>query len=679
MNADAMIEVGRRIGRRIVERALWEGDVCTWEVEAFDARIGRSRTTVALGGLYQGTAGIALFLGELARVTGDAGAARAAVGALRHSLAWAAGLPPASFAFHGGRVGAAWVAARLAAALGRPELRREVPGLIAPLAGREERDSIFDVISGAGGAIPALLALAGEADGGAALAIACRLGDRLIAAARREPGGWSWATMSPGVARNLTGLAHGVSGIAVALLELARATGSGRYRFAAEMGFLYERRLFDPERSNWPDLRHPVLNELLYSGDPDAARAAAVAGTVPPYRPVYMTAWCHGAAGIGLARLRALALTGAEIYRREAEAALATTLPGLRPPVRNNYSFCHGAAGNCELPLVASELFADPSLRAVCEACAEYGWETYERVGVPWPCGTFEQRSDPSLMVGEAGIGHFYLRLADPETPSVLLPEPAIAAGASDDDGGFGELAASWVEETFGTARRAFAALGAPSRVRPPATATPLETSPVETAYRELRDAVEGARGRRRELLVDAFALERERYELNAVPNDLAAAYVRRLRTPAPDAVEWTTATFARAEDLRRVSTRWDWIGWPREEEVTAAAAAPPEDDQEWVVQRRDDRFLTRRVGPLTALVLDALEPPARLEELVERAAAALDGAVGGGALAGRILSQLRELVTAGLVEIATPLAVAGEGSARPALAAVSDEPTEAG
>jgi hypothetical protein len=58
-----------------------------------------------------------------------------------------------------------------------------------------------------------------------------------------------------------------------------------------------------------------------------------------------------------------------------------------------------------------------PRLRQVAELAAREGIETYEARGRPWPCGTHGGMPDPSLIVGEAGIGAFYLCLADPETP----------------------------------------------------------------------------------------------------------------------------------------------------------------------------------------------------------------------------------------------------------------------
>jgi hypothetical protein len=648
MRPDELIEVAARIGRRIVDRARWDGDACTWEVERFDYTLGSARPQIADGALYQGTAGIALFLGELARVAGDDAAARTAAAAIRHALAAAAELPPAGFGFHNGRVGIAWAAARLAAVLDRPELRAEAAAGLASLAGREREDHVLDVVGGAAGAIPALLALYRDLGRDEPLEVACRLGDRLIETARREPGGWSWGSAGAAIVRNLTGVAHGASGIAVALLELARASGRGRYRFAAEMALLYERRLFDAEHSNWPDLRHKELNDLAHSGDPDAVRRAALAGAVPPYRPVFMTAWCHGAPGIGLARLRALALTGDEVHRREAEAALEATLPGLRPPTAENYSLCHGVGGNCELPLEASAAFGNAALRAVCDDCADYGWETYERAGRPWPCGTENQVSDPSLMLGEAGIGHFYLRLADPATPPVLMPAAPEPAGEVAEDGGYAEVAERWVDEEFGTARRAFAALGVPAgEIAPYAAPAPSALSPVETAYQALRAGVERRRGARRELLADAFAVERARHELSAVPNDLTADQLRRLRRAPADAVDWTAATFALAPDVRLVTTDRDWSGGDGDD-----GATPEDGGAAWLIARQADRLLTRRTGPLAALVADALETPAPLAEVVERVAVAagLDGD-DRRRLRPAVLEQLRMLYRAELID----------------------------
>ncbi len=230
-------------------------------------------------------AGIAWFLGELYRATGEAEVGRAARGGLEHALARGDHLSNL-FGFHSGRVGLVWVAFRLAEIFERPDDAERARRLLAPLAGRESHDTGLDVI---GGAIPACLDLAEKAGWDELRAMARELGEHLIGQAQRRPDGWSWATGGEIAVRNLTGFAHGASGVGLALLELDRATGDGRFRFAAEMAFLYERRLFNEERSNWPDLRHKDLGDALLDQRMDELRRAVRDGKPPVWALVDST------------------------------------------------------------------------------------------------------------------------------------------------------------------------------------------------------------------------------------------------------------------------------------------------------------------------------------------------------------------------------------------------------
>jgi lantibiotic biosynthesis protein len=83
----------------------------------------------------------------------------------------------------------------------------------------------------------------------------------------------------------LTGLAHGGSGYAFALLELYSVAQDPVFLKTGRGAFGYEDELFDSVSGNWPDLRP-------FNSGNEASR--------------FVTAWCHGAAGIGLARLRAM-------------------------------------------------------------------------------------------------------------------------------------------------------------------------------------------------------------------------------------------------------------------------------------------------------------------------------------------------------------------------------------
>lgn len=410
------LETAAALGARTCRDALWATDRCNWIGFSMESLGGRWRQTVRAYGpdLYGGTSGIGLFLARLHAATGDRVFRRTALGALRHALARAEDMDPAArVGAYSGWTGIAWAALEAAALLGEESLREPALALLAPVAAGEVPLEAVDVLAGCAGAIPLLLA-AHSSHGGpdSLVAGAVRLGDRLLDAAARSDIGWSWGDYGqPGsrLKANLTGFSHGAGGIGWALLELWRATSEERFRHAAMEAFRYERHWFDAERGNWPDLRDPEL-----SGGPADG-------------PAFMSAWCHGAPGLGLSRLRAWEILGDETCRAEAEAALATTLVTLEGGTemsQTNDSLCHGRGGNCDILLEGTRLLGNPDWRRRAEEIGRHEIDTVHAQHLPWPCGTYGSVEVPGLMLGLAGIGWFYLRLADPGTPSVLLIKP---------------------------------------------------------------------------------------------------------------------------------------------------------------------------------------------------------------------------------------------------------------
>ena len=164
----------------------------------------------------------------------------------------------------------------------------------------------------------------------------------------------------------------------------------------------YERSLFSAPAGNWRDLRVPV-------GDNGHDR-----------RDVFMTAWCNGAPGIGLARLSTLNQFDDVEVRREIDVALGTTI---RNGFSDNHSLCHGDLGNVEFLLQAGQLLGDPQWPAHAYRHAANVVESVAHN--EYACGTPSGVASPGLMTGMAGIGYELLRLADPErVPSVLMLEP---------------------------------------------------------------------------------------------------------------------------------------------------------------------------------------------------------------------------------------------------------------
>ena len=202
----------------------------------------------------------------------------------------------------------------------------------------------------------------------------------------------------------LAGFSHGAAGIAWALLELAALTGEERFRTAACAGIAYERSLFSLEEGNWPDLRD--LKTSGQTGDNGQHR--------------FMTAWCHGAPGIGLARLRSLQHLDDAVIRAEIDTALQITLA---QGFGGNHSLCHGDLGNLELLLQASQVLAEPQWHTQVHRIAAIVLDSISRDG--WLCGPPLGVESPGLMTGLAGIGYGLLRLAEPiRVPAVLVLAP---------------------------------------------------------------------------------------------------------------------------------------------------------------------------------------------------------------------------------------------------------------
>jgi lantibiotic modifying enzyme len=401
------LETAQFIGDRIAEQAIWHEDRCNWVGASTEEGPGAEPvlTYATLGAdLYGGTAGIAVFLAELAAATGGAGYRRTALGAIRHALAREPELPPVlNLGLYSGRIGIALAAARVGSLLEVDDLLERSLAIVLHLEGTGNE---FDLIGGRAGAIVGLLALQDLLGEPGLLERASRFGEELIGLAVKRARSWSWPSPGHPRARHLLGFSHGASGAGYAFCELAHATNDEAFRDAAEKAFSYERGLFDAREANWPDLR---------AAAPSATRAVL---------PAFMTAWCHGAPGIALSRLRAYELTAATSHCDEAIVAVATTrrhVQAIADSDAGNYSLCHGLCGNAEVLLHAESVLGagweDGKNLAV--RVAEVGTDGFARPGASWPCGT-KGGETPSLMLGLAGIGLFYLRVRSFRRPPLI-------------------------------------------------------------------------------------------------------------------------------------------------------------------------------------------------------------------------------------------------------------------
>jgi lantibiotic modifying enzyme len=389
------------------EIAGWLEELAFRGADGAPAWIGpaEGRVEEAGAGLGHGRAGIGLFLAALAAAGGEARHRRLAIRTLapvaaavrdpgaRERLAAGDGIGAAK-----GMGGIAWALLRAGRLLDDPALREaavRAASAMTPAAIRADRE--LDVFAGTAGALLALLALHGETGDAGLLARAEECGRRLLAAREADPatGLRAWRRTADGDLG--TGFVHGAAGIAHALLRLHRATGRAELRDAAAEAFAFEAALRRPGADDW-------LDRAGQREDPPAAEP--------------LCAWCHGAAGIGLARAAGLDALDTPSVRADLERALAAAE---RAKPSGPSTLCCGAMARAELFLCAAGALDRPEL---AERARALGGETAERAARrgTYGSGAFDCAFTAGLFQGLAGIGYQLLRLHQPERiPSVLL------------------------------------------------------------------------------------------------------------------------------------------------------------------------------------------------------------------------------------------------------------------
>lgn len=439
------------VAQAITDRAVWDDDVCTWMVVtgvSYDIEPGdplpvddqgrRYRpeptiTTGQMGGtLYDGTAGVALFLAEyVARAETASKSATSKItdvtlGAIRHALREGDRMHPGNMGLFTGRTGVAVAAHRVAQALpasAAPWVQDHAASLVEPATNGPDAMLGFDVTNGDAGAVLGLLECAEAWHRPDLLTAAARFGDRIIERAHIDPDGWSWGPKRSPRARNLTGMAHGAAGMALALLELYRITSNEAYRYVAEQALRYEQTFYrassDDEPAGWADLRHQHLRALAKRLSKEKLAAAFRNDKVSPFQPLYRCWWCHGAPGIALVRMRAAQILGSGRYRDQARAALAATAEGTSSV--EGATLCHGTAGNVLAMRDVRAWLLSVAQTPTTVVSSDALHRLSQGVHVSTDTDTSPHAS-PGLMTGQAGIGWHHLRMHDPSVRSILCP-----------------------------------------------------------------------------------------------------------------------------------------------------------------------------------------------------------------------------------------------------------------
>jgi hypothetical protein len=410
----AFLQTAEEIGRRFVQDAVWYEGCCNWVgIDEGGPRPDKALPTrryCALGpDLYSGTSGVALFLSELYSANGHIGARRCALGAIRQALSRFDAIERlARFGLYTGWMGVALAAVCVGKILRENELVERAVRMLRSLVCVEKVRCESDFISGGSGAITALIMLRDLLADESFLEVAMRIGNHLLRSAEKSQIGYSWRSLPFHGRKNLTGFAHGTAGVGFALMELFRVTGRSQYREGAEQAFNYERHWFDSEAGNWPDFRDE-------SGQSRKNQ-----------RPLrFSNAWCHGAPGIALSRLRAYEIIKDPRCKEEAITALHTTSRITKMWLHlgtGKYSLCHGISGNAEILLYGWQVLGQDFVEGlkIAHAVANARISNSRKGNGSRLCR--EDDNEPlGLMLGLAGTGYFCLRLYNHSIRSVLM------------------------------------------------------------------------------------------------------------------------------------------------------------------------------------------------------------------------------------------------------------------
>jgi lantibiotic modifying enzyme len=195
-------------------------------------------------------------------------------------------------------------------------------------------------------------------------------------------------------------MSHGAAGYAYALASLAAATEREDFAGAASECIAFEDFSYDAERTNWPDLR--------------------VEGN-----PMWPCQWCHGAPGIGLARI-AMSKQGGWESKLDPELSVKDIRNALAGAQRawpgHVDTLCCGTLGIIEFFCEAGRVLGLTELREAAARQLITILETAASTGdYRWNAG--KRQFNLGLFRGLAGVGYTCLRQAGGSLPNILIWE----------------------------------------------------------------------------------------------------------------------------------------------------------------------------------------------------------------------------------------------------------------
>lgn len=417
----------QRIGDELLSSAEVDSHGAFWQTMDFDS--SDKLIWKKSADIYQGCSGIVLFLFELFEQTGIS----AYLDTGLKCVDWLVYNYPQhqhNVSFFTGAIGVAYVISKAYEITGESQYAEQSLEVVQASSDQLFSTSEADILSGVAGSLLGLIHIHAIIRNDKLLALIDSGIRSLINLAYPGPKGLYWERNENKI-KGLCGFSHGSAGIGFVFLELGRYFQNETFFWIAEQAFAYESCFFNPKTNNWPDFRKVITYNQTYFTE--GLVSYMDKDTLFFTEPRDVNAWCHGAAGVGLSRLRAFALLNKASYQHEVESALKkveeTTI---RPQWSNdeiiNFTLCHGICGNLDLFLEAAAFFKDNDYFSIAQKMAYKVLEHRQNTGfyVSGYCsmGGDALKEDLSLFMGNAGIGYFFLRMAAPgNVPSLLIPK----------------------------------------------------------------------------------------------------------------------------------------------------------------------------------------------------------------------------------------------------------------
>ncbi len=409
------------IKRKLIHSAIQHKEGLYWETMGLDAN-GDVKWESSES-MYCGVGGIAWFFLNYHRCFAD----QEALDMARKAVSWCSWYirqeKPYSSAFISGRLSLALLFIELNKVLPDKQLEADAILVVQQCTqGPLSNPPIDDFINGTSGKLQALMMLYQELPKPEIVSQIKKYAWQLIDNAWVTKHGIYWDRSGQQIC-GLCGFSHGVSGFAHVFEQLATFFNEPAWLFVMKQAFAYEDHYFQKTVGNWPDLRRGA-----YTADELEKHKHEFKQNNKDFFERFndMNAWCHGAAGIGLARLHAWKNTGIEGLKKSGLRAVRKTVETelTDPSRRYNFTLCHGGGGNSDLFIEAYHTFNKNNYLNHARKVADAAMESFEKQG--YYTSGYNQASgveDTSLFMGLAGVGYFYLRTLFPNrVPSVLLP-----------------------------------------------------------------------------------------------------------------------------------------------------------------------------------------------------------------------------------------------------------------